>query len=88
MLGRCTVTRLKNSLPYVSKPYRYARKFTGYRDVYGDQVEFQNLIGMLGREAFNDMYDCILTVSKPYRYARKDQDQSRAIARSRCFKTL
>jgi len=33
----------------VSKPYRYARKADKIREHYGLSVEFQNLIGMLGR---------------------------------------
>jgi len=55
----------------VSKPYRYARKMPRLQLKNLIQSLFQNLIGMLGRQAKNTLFLLSTIVSKPYRYARK-----------------
>ncbi len=53
-----------------------------------DDIEFQNLIGMLGSGGTSPDENLKKLVSKPYRYARKLDPEYFKIAEKRSFKTL
>ena len=76
MLGSFFIFFTLLFIVFVSKPYRYARKYWDLELMVIPLQGFQNLIGMLGSRNISLASILAFPVSKPYRYARKqDQDQ-------------
>jgi len=70
MLGRCVQLQKHQSLPYVSKPYRYARKLDMLKALLRE-MQVSKPYRYARKNKNNRKKEWFFKVSKPYRYARK-----------------